>query len=116
MVKSEFLREVGDTPKNRVWDFLIVHSDYDYSMRDIARFSGVGYTTLKEIWKLFKEQSIVIQTRVVGRAKMYKLNFSNPVVEKFTEYYWTVIESVIKRENNLNSSTQKVRLPLSIKN
>lgn len=113
MTKSEFLREMGDTPKNRVWDFLIVHSDYDYSMRDIAKFSNIGYTTLKEIWKKFKEQDLITHTRDIGRAKMYKLNFSNPVVEKFIEYYWTVIESVIKRENNIKEvSKQKIKLPV----
>ena len=47
MTKSVFLQEEGDTPKNRIWSFLIIHSEYDYSMKDIARYSKVGYTTLK---------------------------------------------------------------------
>ena len=101
MEKSVFLKEVGDTPKNRVWNFLIVHSEYDYSMKDIACFSEIGYTTLKEIWKQFMEKKIVVMTRVVGKAKMYKLNFDNPVVERFVDYYWAVVDSVVKRENKI---------------
>ncbi|MBU0629052.1 MAG: hypothetical protein KKC75_07730 [Nanoarchaeota archaeon] len=99
MEKSVFLKEEGNTPKNRIWSFLIVHSEYDYSMKDIARYSKVGYTTLKGLWKEFKEKNIVTQTRIVGKAKMYRLNLKNPVVNKFIDYYWAVVDSVVKREN-----------------
>jgi len=101
MRKSAFLQEEGDTPKNRIWSFLIVHSEYDYSMRDIARYSNVGYTTLKLLWKELKEKNIVMQTRIVGKAKMYKLNLENPVVNKFIDYYWAVVDAVVRRENNI---------------
>ena len=80
---------------------MIVHSEYDYSMKDIARYSNVGYTTLKEIWKDFKEKKIVVQTRVVGKAKMYRLNLKNPVVTKFIDYYWAVVDAVVRRENKI---------------
>ncbi len=104
---SLFLQEEGNTPKNRIWDFLIVHSEYDYSMRDIARYSEVGYTTLKSVWKEFREKRIVLETRIVGRAKMYKLNLKNPVVNKFIGYYWAVIDSAIRRDNNIKSGEEK---------
>ena len=101
MEKSVFIQEEGNTPKNRIWSFLIVHSEYDYSMKDIARYSGVGYTTLKEIWGEFKKKNIVTQTRTVGKAKMYRLNLKNPVVNKFIDYYWAVVDSVVRRENKI---------------
>ena len=96
--KSIFLKEQGNTPINRIWNFLIVHSEFDYSMKEIARYAGVGYTTLKRIWKDFKKRSIIIQTREIGKAKMYKLNLNNPVVKRFIDYYWSVIESVIEKD------------------
>ena len=101
MTKSVFLQEEGNTPKNRIWSFLIIHSEYDYSMKDIARYSKVGYTTLKELWKEFKEKQVVVQTRVVGKAKMYKLNLKNPVVTKFIDYYWAVVDAVVRRDNKI---------------
>ena len=99
MAKSVFLQEEGDTPKNRIWSFLIVHSEYDYSMKEIARHSKVGYTTLKNLWKEFRAKKVVVQTRTIGKAKLYKLNFKNPVVKSFIDYYWTVVDSVVRREN-----------------
>jgi len=104
MVKSVFLQEVGDTEKNRVWSFLIVHSEYDYSMKEIARHSKVGYTTLKVLWKDFRQKKTVIETRTVGRAKMYKLNLKNPVVGKFIDYYWAVVDSVVRKDTKTKDS------------
>jgi hypothetical protein len=123
MEQSVFLKEEGNTPKNRIWSFLIVHSEYDYSMKDIARYSKAGYTTLKEIWKEFREKKVVIETRTVGKAKMYKLNMANPVVNRFIDYYWAVVESVVRRENRIEeeekefvrSSSSVGALPVSAK-
>ncbi|MBI2658628.1 hypothetical protein HYX05_00815 [Candidatus Woesearchaeota archaeon] len=92
MPKSVFLQEEGNTPKNRIWSFLIIHSEKKNSMKDIARHSKVGYTKLKQIWKEFREKKIVLQTRTVGKAKMYRLNLKNPVVNKFIDYYWAVVD------------------------
>ena len=113
MPKSVFLDEEGNTPKNRIWSFLIVHSEYDYSMKDIARYSKVGYTTLKELWKEFKEKKVVVQTRVVGKAKMYRLNLKNPVVNKFIDYYWAVVDSVVRRENKIKEEEIPHRVSLA---
>jgi len=66
-------------------------------MKDIARFSDVSYTALKEIWKLFIRRKIVVNTRNVGKAKMYALNRENPYVEKFIAYYWSVVDSEVEK-------------------
>jgi len=85
---SVFLETFGTSPINRVLDFLIVHEEFDYSMTDIAKLSGVGYATLKLFWKNLVGRSIVICTREVGKAKMFKLNFENQVMQKFKQFYW----------------------------
>jgi len=89
---SLFLQAYGDNPKLRVMDFLITFQDYDYSMKEIAKNAKIGYTTLKEFWQEFVKRKIVIQTRIVGKAKMFKLNLENPEVQLFIKLYWTVVE------------------------
>ena len=86
--KTAFLQIFGDSPMLKVLDFLVVNEEFDYSMTDIASQSGVGYSTLKLFWKKLEDSRIVKQTRVVGKAKMYRLNFDNPVVKKFRDFYW----------------------------
>ena len=86
--RTIFLNIFGDSPVLRVLDFLVVNEDFDYSMTDIARLSGVGYSTLKLFWSNLERNDVVTNTRTVGKAKMYKLNFANSAVKKFRDFYW----------------------------
>ena len=88
--KSVFLETLGDTPILRVIDFLIVNDDFDYTMTEIAKHSKVGYSTLKLFIKNLEEKNIVVKTRTVGKAKLYKLNSKNTVVKKLKELYWDI--------------------------
>ena len=96
--KTAFLQIFGDSPMLKVFDFLIVNEDFDYSMTDIAAQSGVGYSTLKLFWKKLEESKIVKQTRVVGKAKMYRLNFNNTVIKKFRDFYWETTKQAVHEE------------------
>src|SRR3989344_7416867 len=90
---SAFIRYEGNTPKNRIMEFLVTFAvEDDYSMMDIAKHSKVSYATLKNLWKWFIKEKRVVFTRSVGKAKMYKLNVQSPVIKKFVEYYWRIIE------------------------
>ena len=102
--KTVFLQVFGDSPILRVLDFLIVNEDFDYSMTDIANLSGVGYSTLKLFWNRLEDARIIKQTRIVGKAKMCKLNFDNPVVKKFRDFYWETTKLAVHKE------TEKKRL------
>ena len=86
--KTAFLEIFGDSPILKVLDFLVVNEDFDYSMTDIARLSGVGYSTLKLFWGKLEKEGIVVNVRTVGKAKMYKLDLANPVMKKFRDFYW----------------------------
>ena len=96
--KTIFLEIFGDSPMLKVLDFLIVNEDFDYSMTDIAVNSGVGYSTLKLFWRKLEENSIIRQTRTVGKAKMYRLNFANPVIRKFRDFYWETTKQAVHED------------------
>ena len=95
--KSLFLKSYGDSPILRVMDFLITFQEYDYSMKDTAKNAKIGYTTLKLFWKTLIDRKIITKTRVVGKAKMYKLNKGNPEVREFIKLYWLVIDRETSR-------------------
>lgn len=96
--RSIFLQTFGDTPINRVLDFLVVYEDFDYPMIEIAKKAGVGYATLKLFWNELIKRKIVVQTRTVGKAKLFKLNASNPVVQQFKKLYWMTAEKAIEEQ------------------
>lgn len=88
--KSIFLEVMGDYPINRVLDFLITFKNYDYSMTDIAKNSNIGWTTLNSFWQDLEKYKIVAFTRLVGKAKMYKLNEKNSVVQQLIKIHWLI--------------------------
>ena len=94
------MKTYGDNPKLRILDFLLTFEDFDYSMKDIAKNSKVGYTTLKEFWDSLVKRNVVKQTRTVGEAKMYKLNISNP--EAFLNFIGQLQnEKILEKEKHL---------------
>jgi predicted transcriptional regulator len=101
--KTVFLSIFGNTPILRVLDFLVVNEDFDYSMTDIANLSGVGYSTLKLFWDRLEKEKIVVKTRIVGKAKMYRLNLANVVVKKFREFYWETTKQNVHEKIEKNT-------------
>lgn len=62
---------------SKILDFLCVFKKYDYSISDIAKNSGITFkTALNEVKKL-EMQKVIINSRTVGRAKMYQLNLDS---------------------------------------
>ncbi len=98
--KSVFLQVFGDSPKLRIVDFLVVHSDFDYAMKEIAVKSGVGYSTLRLFWGDLVKNNIVEFTMALGKAKLYKLNRNNPAVMAFEKMYWEITDKIIEQRHD----------------
>lgn len=95
---SVFIDMFGDTPMNRVLDFLVIGDGFDHSMTDIADCAEVGYATLKLLWPALVKNNFVKQTRRVGKAKMYNLNYDNPIVKRFKRFYWDVTHEYVRQD------------------
>ena len=80
--KSIFIEYFGSSPMIKVLDFLIQGKDFDYSMTEIAKNSGVGWSAFSIVFKSILEKNIIIPTRIIGNAKLFKLNKENPAVQK----------------------------------
>ncbi|MEK6834879.1 MAG: hypothetical protein AABX61_01300 [Nanoarchaeota archaeon] len=100
--KSVFLEKFGDYPINRILDFLVVFNAFDYSIVDIAKNSGVGYSTLKILMKDLIKNKIVVQSRNVGKSKMFKLNNESIIVKRFIQFYWDITNNMeLKKETQI---------------
>lgn len=98
-MNSIFLKKQGANPKNKVLDFLITHSELDYSLKEMAKYSGAGYSTVKLLIKKLVKDKWIVAARKISKIKLYKLNTNNEEVKKFIEFYWEVIEQEIEGEN-----------------
>lgn len=105
--KSIFLNIVGESPKARVLNFLFMFPKFDYSLTEIARNSEVGYATLQLFWEDFVKNKIVIQTRVIGKAKMFKLNEDNFIIKELLSWSWNLTKEAV----NYEYPFQRIKIP-----
>ncbi len=89
--KSIFVEMLGNSPVIRVLNHLLIFREFDYSLSDIARDSGVAWSTLNLIWPKLERLGVVVNTRRVGKAKMYKLDTNNPNVKKL----WAFADALV---------------------
>lgn len=82
---SIFVETFGETPVVKVLDFFLTFDSFDYSKSQVAEETGVSRITLDKIWEEFVSQKILVKTRSIGRADMYKLNKENPRVKVLLE-------------------------------
>ena len=98
--KSSFRIVFGDSPIVKVIDFFLDNAEFDYSLTDIAKNSDIGWSTLHQFWNDIVRLGIVIKTRRIGRAELYKLNSNSQIVKKLIELDNDVSKMLIKQELN----------------
>lgn len=91
--KSLFLEYFGDTPKLRVFDFLIGNYFFDFPMTEIARESNVSYNSIVTFFDEWVKNEILVKTRKVGKSNYYKLNIENNFVGDIIRLNWRLIKS-----------------------
>jgi len=90
-METLFRQALGDTPKIRVLEFLIEGREIDYSISDIAEGAEIGRTTLFRAFDDLLKAGVIVPTRQIGNAKLFRLNKSNPFVRKMVELFDEVI-------------------------
>ena len=91
--ESIFVEYFGDTPMVRMLNFLILGKDFDYSMTEIANGSNVGWTSFTRAWKELEKRKVIVRTRDIGRAKLFKLNVEDQTVQKIIKLHWEIIKA-----------------------
>ena len=90
--KTIFVEIFGSNPVIKVLDFLITFQLFDYPLTEIAKNSGVSYSTLQTFWDKLLRNHIVIKTRRIGKSDLYKLNTDNPAVKQLIKLDWNLIK------------------------
>ncbi len=94
--ESIFLDYVGDSPRMRILQYFIEGRDFDYTLTDLLN-SGVSWGTLNTLVPKLLELGIVVKTRKIGRATLYKINQKNVAVKQLIELYDALILEKLNR-------------------
>ena len=103
--KSIFVEYFGGSPYVKVLDFLIEGQEFDYSMTEVARGAGVGWSAFTLIWQKLLDKEIITPTRAIGNAKLFKLNRKNLFVNKLIRFDSELTK--IETDKLLNNSLVK---------
>ncbi|MEK6922439.1 MAG: hypothetical protein AABX08_01410 [Nanoarchaeota archaeon] len=95
---SVFLDVIGDSPRNRILDFLLGEISYDFTLKEIARKSKVGYATIKRIWGDFVRSGLVKETRRVGKAVFYTYDKDSKAGRALRTFYLEIIMHEVEKE------------------
>ncbi|MBI2671053.1 helix-turn-helix transcriptional regulator [Candidatus Woesearchaeota archaeon] len=90
--ETTFIEIFGNNPVIKVLDFLITYQLFDYPLTEIAKKSGVSYSTLQTFWSKLEKNNIVVKTRRVGKSNLYKLNTNNPAIKQLIKLDWNLIK------------------------
>ena len=106
MEESIFVKLLGNYPSIKILNHLLIFREFDYSLTDIAASSGVAWSTLNLLWPKLEENKIIIQTRNVGKAKMYKLNTNTKIVQDLIKFADSIVwdythSKILKKEESL---------------
>ena len=96
--KTSFRMVFGNTPIVKVIDFFLDNREFDYSLTDIAKNSDIGWSTLHLFWKDLVKLGIVVKTRNIGRAELYKLNLKSPLVQKLIDLDKSISNKLINEQ------------------
>ncbi|MBS7615532.1 hypothetical protein KEJ18_07400 [Candidatus Bathyarchaeota archaeon] len=101
-----------DSAIAKLIDFLTLYRDFDYSKVEISRNSGVSWKTMYRLWPLLEKYNLIVKTRQVGRATLYKLNTDNPIASALHDLTLQIsvfdAEKIAKEELNNQKETVEV--------
>lgn len=102
--ESIFLEYVGDNPRMRILQHLIEGRDFDYTLTDLLS-AGVSWGTLNTQVPKLLELGILVKTRKIGRATLYKINIDNEVAQQLITLYDKLILQQLEKLD------QKIAVP-----
>ena len=104
--KSLFVKFMGDPPTIKILDYLLTERELDFSITDMAENAGIGRATLYRIWGDLIKNEIILHTRDIGKAKLYKLNVKNEKIKKLMDIY----DMLVVEELRNHSENQKIKI------
>ena len=98
-----------DSSIAKLLDFLTLYKDFDYPKTEISRNSGVSWKTLYRLWPLLEKYNLVVKTRRIGRATLFKLNTENPIAQALNKLALETAAFGVNEELMRQTKEQKIQ-------
>jgi len=108
--KTAFREAFGDSPRVKVWDFLLDNAGLDWSKSDMAEQTGISRATLNRFFNDIVKQKLIFKTRTIGRATLYMLNRQLPLVQKLLDLGFVLTENAFEKEFGTRKAKKKLKV------
>ena len=98
MEKSSFSLVFGSSPFIKVLDFFLNFEDFDYSIAHIAKETETKWETVEKIIDALIKKRIIVKTRKLGKAWLYKLNKDEEMAQLLIDIDIKISDFFIKKE------------------
>jgi len=73
---------LGKNPEVRILDHFLLHEDFEYTKSEIAKYAGISRATVYEKIDAMLSNSILVESKKIGRIVLYRLNLENSIVKE----------------------------------
>ena len=101
----------GDSSAAKILDYLTLFKSLHYPKTEISKNSGVAWKTLYRIWPTLEKYGLVVRTRQIGRAELYKLNEENPIAKALNELAFQIAKHDAQKIAAEEKAKEKIKVP-----
>lgn len=84
--------------ESKILDHMVTMKDFDYSISDISKISGVGFKTTLNIIHKLEDQRVLKRTRQIGNAILYKLNPDSAQAKSISKLAFEIAKKRIREK------------------
>lgn len=102
------LRCLGNSPALRIIDFFLDNPLFDYTKNEVIDGLEMGRATFFRCWRELERVGVVKVTRKIGKAKLYRLDEENEVVQKLMALDATLCKKAMEDALKSEAAQEKV--------
>ena len=88
----------GYSPQMRILNYLLDFPTNDFTKKEIIHALGMSKQTFYKYFDNLEETGMIKVSRAIGRAKLYKIDRSNPMIKTITEFERKLSMQIADRE------------------
>jgi response regulator of citrate/malate metabolism len=89
---------LGHSPQMRILNYLLDFPTNDFTKKEIIQALGMSRQTFYKYFDSLEESEMIKVNRSIGKAKLYKIDRSNPMIKTITEFERKLSMQIADRE------------------
>lgn len=107
--KKSLLNQFINSPKIKIFDFLLDNKPLDFSKEEIARGTRLSKTSVHKIWNELEAYKIIKVTRQFGKTKLYTLNSKSIITKRILDLEKALISEALENEELLRQQHEHLK-------